>query len=77
MTRATEEDWGNLIMPDLLESDKGVHILGDILASWIIFKKTHDVKTLRFRCCENSRAFFDALDAYEMLMTNDGKDPLT
>lgn len=63
-------------MPDFFESDQDIQILVDILASWTTFKERHDLKSPKLRCCDDTQALFDALNAYEKLMTNDGKDPL-
>ena len=47
---------------------KAAHILGQLLAAWIVFKESHDLESEKIQCCEKTTALFRALTTYEKMM---------
>jgi hypothetical protein len=48
-------------------------VLRTLLVAWITFRRSHDLESLELKCCEKSANLFEALRAYESLMTGEKK----
>ena len=49
-------------------TDNAAFVLGCILGSWLTFRKSHDLKSLKIKCCGDTEALFEALADFEKLM---------
>lgn len=48
-------------------TQESIFLLGAICGAWQKFKKTHDLNSEAYKCCETTERFFNVLDAFECL----------
>jgi hypothetical protein len=49
-------------LPDIEKVANIMEASSDLLVTWIVWRKTHDVESAKIQCCEKSSELFEALE---------------